>query len=423
LDFGEDAKSGQSCIVMVRAERNLREYLISTKALPEQEAADILRQVAEGLVEAGDWIHRDLKPENVLQTNGQWQIADFGIARLADATTSARTLKDALTPPYAAPEQFDGRRATHATDVYSLGCIGFEMLSGKWPFPGPAHEDFAQQHRHELPILKNGSPLIRLLILRMLARPEVARPDIREAITELASSQLGQAGRGPAASRLAAASAVVAEETARQLAAAQGAAAKRKEREALASQALTELRGIADELLSRIKQNAPQARVVQGRPLPIVAFEIGLGQGTLAMSVGQFSDIPENAFHESKWDVVCGDVMVVKTAQYARSASLWYAKRGNGPYQWIEVAYWALNRDPSKQPCYLPPGEDADFAAAPIMHSWNLAYQPRPITGKDMESFLDRWIDFFASAVAMSRSVLNEVGVTARGWSCYATFR
>jgi hypothetical protein len=134
------------------------------------------------------------------------------------------------------------------------------------------------------------------------------------------------------------------------------------------------------------------------RPRP--TFEAELGPGKLSMTVGHFSDISENTFSESKWDVICGDMIIVQTTQVVRSASLWYVKRGTDAYQWVEVAYWSLNGAApiNKRPCFLPPGRDADYAAAPIMHNWNLAYQPRIISGANIEGFSDRWMDLFASA-------------------------
>ncbi len=69
------------------------------------DAIGVLSDIAEALVAIADRIvHRDLKPENVLLLKGQWCLADFGIARYAEATTALDTQKYAMTPPYAAPE-------------------------------------------------------------------------------------------------------------------------------------------------------------------------------------------------------------------------------------------------------------------------------------------------------------------------------
>jgi eukaryotic-like serine/threonine-protein kinase len=101
LDAGTDPTIGCSCIVMVLADGNLRDRLRGGGTLTDYQAAEILIQIARGLIEADDWVHRDLKPENVLYANGRWQIADFGIARLAEAETATVTLKRALSPRYA----------------------------------------------------------------------------------------------------------------------------------------------------------------------------------------------------------------------------------------------------------------------------------------------------------------------------------
>jgi hypothetical protein len=83
-----------------------------------------------------------------------------------------------------------------------------------------------------------------------------------------------------------------------------------------------------------------------------------------------------------------------------RSASLWYVKDGSGVWRWLEAAYYSWGRESSpNQPCSLPPGEDADYAAAPITHSWQFAHAPRPIEGADQEAFVERWMRHFAQAV------------------------
>jgi serine/threonine-protein kinase len=105
LDAGQDADSERYYVVMARADKNLAEELKSQGKFSDNEAADILLQIARGLAEVPQVVHRDLKPANVLFHEGAWKLADFGIARFVEESTSLHTLKGFLSAPYAAPEQ------------------------------------------------------------------------------------------------------------------------------------------------------------------------------------------------------------------------------------------------------------------------------------------------------------------------------
>lgn len=122
-------------------------------------------------------IHRDLKPENVLLMNAdQIKITDFGLAKseyLGGFTTTATTLG---TPIYMSPEQCAGRPATPASDQYSLGIIGYEMLIGSTPFFGASIVELMEKHLYEAPaplsqLLKHPVPAaIETVLMRMLAK-------------------------------------------------------------------------------------------------------------------------------------------------------------------------------------------------------------------------------------------------------------
>ena len=137
LDAGLDADTGQYFVVMARAERSLRSLLDDRGSIAEAHVTEILEAIAVGLLEIEDVIHRDLKPDDVLYHNGVWKLADSGIARFTEDATSTNTMRDCLSPPYAAPEQWRGEHATHATDVYAVGITAFELLTGHPPFRGP----------------------------------------------------------------------------------------------------------------------------------------------------------------------------------------------------------------------------------------------------------------------------------------------
>ena len=141
LDSGEDTE--HYVLVMARAETSLQAHLRQRGALPEAEVVDILRDIATALEDFdGRVVHRDLKPENVLYLNGEWCLADFGISRYAEASTAEDTRKFAMTPQYAAPEQWRWEHATSAADVYAFGVMAYELLAtwrfrARWARPAP----------------------------------------------------------------------------------------------------------------------------------------------------------------------------------------------------------------------------------------------------------------------------------------------
>ena len=122
---------------------SLRHKLEREQQLPIDEALRITRQVASALAHAHDQgvIHRDVKPENILLYESEAMVADFGIALAVSAAAGERLTETGLvvgTPEYMSPEQALGERELHArSDVYSLGCVLYEMLAGEPPFTGP----------------------------------------------------------------------------------------------------------------------------------------------------------------------------------------------------------------------------------------------------------------------------------------------
>ncbi len=121
---------------------SLRDRLNRDKQLPVEEAVRIAEMVASALDSAHrhDIIHRDIKPENILLHEGQALVADFGIALAVSAAAGGRMTETGLslgTPHYMSPEQATAdRKITGASDVYSLGCVTYEMLTGDPPYLG-----------------------------------------------------------------------------------------------------------------------------------------------------------------------------------------------------------------------------------------------------------------------------------------------
>ncbi len=131
---------------------SLRDRLDREKQLPVGDALTIAREVADalGYAHSRGVVHRDIKPENILLEGGHAVVADFGIARALSAAGADRLTQTGLsvgTPRYMSPEQAAGdTQLDGRSDIYSLGCVLYEMLGGQPPFTGPTAEAVARQH-------------------------------------------------------------------------------------------------------------------------------------------------------------------------------------------------------------------------------------------------------------------------------------
>ena len=130
---------------------SLRDRLEREKQLPLDDATQIAREVADALsyAHSRDVVHRDIKPENIMLAGGHARVADFGIARAITAAGGERLTGTGLaigTPAYMSPEQAAGSHDIDGrSDLYSLGCVLYEMLAGGPPFGGPV-ESLVHQH-------------------------------------------------------------------------------------------------------------------------------------------------------------------------------------------------------------------------------------------------------------------------------------
>ncbi len=190
LDAGE--YEGRPYMVMEFVEgETLRAYLSSRAPLAVDEAVHLLDELCQGVAychEKGVF-HRDLKPENILITPaGNVTIIDFGIALLRGARriTWAGLSSTVGTPDYMAPEQVQGKRGDARTDIYSLGAIGYEMLSGQPPFGGDNPLAVMGQHLYgtiqPLPELNRSvPPLLDRVMQKALRRlPEERYQSVEE---------------------------------------------------------------------------------------------------------------------------------------------------------------------------------------------------------------------------------------------------
>jgi tetratricopeptide (TPR) repeat protein/predicted Ser/Thr protein kinase len=133
---------------------NLKKIIRMTKELSLEATLNIAQQVCHGLIEAHRLgiVHRDLKPQNIMiDEDGDVRIMDFGIA--SSIETKGATLPGMMigTPEYMSPEQIDGSEIDARSDIYSLGIIIYELLTGKTPFSGETPWSVAFKHKNDLP--------------------------------------------------------------------------------------------------------------------------------------------------------------------------------------------------------------------------------------------------------------------------------
>jgi serine/threonine-protein kinase len=186
---------------------SLRDRLKREGALPLDDALQITAQVCEALGYAHDHnvVHRDIKPENILIASGIARVADFGIARARTEAGDFVSTTDANiaigTPEYMSPEQAAGSDTLDArTDIYSLGCVLYEMLAGEPPFTGRTLQAIIAKHLGEkIPTLPVVRPDIPLWIVNVIEKALAKVPaDRYQTASDLVSAlALGAAGEHP----------------------------------------------------------------------------------------------------------------------------------------------------------------------------------------------------------------------------------
>jgi eukaryotic-like serine/threonine-protein kinase len=159
--------------------------------LPIGDAIEIAGQIADALqaVHAGGFVHRDVKPGNILLTDHGALLADFGLARVIDVISGEKLTETGLalgTPAYMSPEQSASGIIDGRSDIYSLGCVVYEMLAGAPPFSGPTAQSILARHSVDpVPSLRTVratvSPQLEQAIARAMAKVPADRyPDAAE---------------------------------------------------------------------------------------------------------------------------------------------------------------------------------------------------------------------------------------------------
>ena len=181
-DVGED--NGLYYIVMEYIEgKTLKQLLKKRGTLTLSEAIDIMLQLTDGMAHAHDSyiIHRDLKPQNVMiKDDGQIKITDFGIAMALNSTQLTQTNSVMGSVHYLPPEQASGKGCTTKSDIYSMGIIFYELLSGSLPFKGDNAVEIALKHmRDPLPSLREDNPAIPQSIENIIRKATARNPKNR----------------------------------------------------------------------------------------------------------------------------------------------------------------------------------------------------------------------------------------------------
>ena len=396
-------------IAMPRADKSLNQYWHENiEHLSLDDTVQVLHDVIQALValESRGVVHRDIKPENVLLLGGRWCLADFGIARYAEATTAPDTRKYAMTPSHAAPEQWRAQQATNATDVYASGVVAYQLLAGRVPFEGPEIHDFRRQHLQDHPApIRRIPPNLQSLINECLYKNPQARPVPQNLLERLTNLKGSVQQPSAAVGRLQEANAVTVRkraETARKRSIARSEKERRDDLYDAASQSLAEVLSLLDD---RLIMNAPS--ITCHESLSNWLRSLGGAELSVEPNIGVSLPGTKDRF-KSPFEIVSYssiDVTIVtgNTWYSGRSHSLWYCDaKTRGSFRWYETAFmtgvFTARRDRA-YPYALKPSQEAYVALLPIIgHDHQVAWPFTPIDQGDEDGFIERWIGWFAEA-------------------------
>ena len=178
-DVGEE--DSEYYIVMEYIEgKTLKQLLKKRESLTLTEVIDIMTQLTDGIAHAHESyiIHRDIKPQNIMiQDDGRIKITDFGIAMALNATQLTQTNSVMGSVHYLPPEQASGKGATVKSDIYSMGILMYELLTGTVPFKGDNAVEIALKHmKDKIPSIRKQDPSIPQSVENILMKATAKNP-------------------------------------------------------------------------------------------------------------------------------------------------------------------------------------------------------------------------------------------------------
>ncbi|MDW5593113.1 protein kinase, partial [Conexibacter stalactiti] len=201
FDFGLDEAQHQHFIVMEYVQgQSCAELLRERGHLDVEEAVEILVQACRGLDYAhrNGVVHRDVKPGNLLRSqDGVVKLADFGIAKATEQSSITQVGSVLGTAAYLAPEQARGEESGPRADIYSLGVVAYQLLSGRLPYEATSLSELALKQQREAPLrLEDLNPDVPATLSQAVAMALALEPDGRPADAEAFGRALRAGARG-----------------------------------------------------------------------------------------------------------------------------------------------------------------------------------------------------------------------------------
>jgi len=417
LDYGQDADSDRYFLVMPVCSKNLWDEIEKRGEIPNDEIIKILLDILNGLEEVESVVHRDLKPQNILFHDGAWKIADFGIAKFTEDSTSLETLRSSLTPAYAAPEQWNLQRPTNATDIYSLGCIAHALKTGFPPFKANTSEDLRDYHIRVTPSLLELPLRAQGLIANMLRKPPEVRPSRKRCLEVLNSALKEEKKNSDASSSLDKVVNAIAIEKAQQETKKQVELERQNSRNAIFKEAVLDLAQIKHRFFTTLHEKAEDVAGKQE------VNQFVLGSATFVFDIqckkrddvnkkpiisgfaidNNLYSVQRRNIMQSGWDIIAfTKISLIQKAHgkhHKIDANLVFCRpKDASEYRWYEMSFFSMKCMGYQEVFSMDNAEDIDLALSSVMHTFILAHEPVPIDGEDENSFVEYWMKNIADA-------------------------